>query len=90
VPTPLPKPEALAERKAPKPPVETGTRKRPHRLLSQVKIRVEPIREVRRNGDTSAVSYRPSHANAATIRKRRLRYRQAGYASINSQAPVTL
>ena len=70
VPTPLPKPEALAERKAPKPPVETGTRKRPHQR------RVNPIREVRRNGDTSAVSYRPSHANAATIRKRRLRYRQ--------------
>ena len=35
VPTPLPKPEALAERNAPKPPVETGTRKRPHRSLSK-------------------------------------------------------
>ena len=73
VPTPLPKPGALAERKPPKPPVETGTRKRPHRLLRSKDPR-KAVREVRRNGDTSAVSYRPSHANAATIlRKRRLR-----------------
>jgi hypothetical protein len=35
VPTPLPKPEALAERNAPKPPVERVTRKRPHRSLSK-------------------------------------------------------
>ena len=35
VPTPLPKPETLAERNAPKLPVETVTRKRPHRSLSK-------------------------------------------------------
>jgi hypothetical protein len=35
VPTPLPKPKALAERNAPKPPVETVKRKRPHRSLSK-------------------------------------------------------